>query len=75
MEYCQFDIMSNSVFEELPLEDVNKVDSNLVIVVNKDGSVSVDQTILHDFLGNYISVYIYWCWIKKTKSLININWI
>lgn len=46
--------MSSSVFKEFPQSHNNdKSDSNLVIVVNKDGSVSVDQSTLHEFLGKH----------------------
>jgi hypothetical protein len=49
--------MSNSVFKEYPSDayehdDENlKIDSNLVILVNKNGSVTVDQRSLRNILG------------------------
>lgn len=39
--------MSCSVFKEFPESN----DSHLVVVINKNGNVSVDQSELHDFLG------------------------
>lgn len=44
--------MSSSVFKEYPSSNSNdEADSNLVIVLNKNGDVSVDPTSLHEFLG------------------------
>lgn len=52
--------MSNSVFREFPSSTATKLNSgnnadpagkNVVIVLNKDGSVSVDQNALHSFLS------------------------
>ncbi|XP_058459814.1 death-inducer obliterator 1-like [Malaya genurostris] len=37
---------------EAPVDDRLKIDSNLVIVVGKDGSVHVDQKTLHSLLAN-----------------------
>lgn len=39
--------MSCSVFKEFPESN----DNHLVVVINKNGNVSVDQSDLHDFLG------------------------
>lgn len=39
--------MSCSVFKEFP----ESTDNHLVVVINKNGNVSVDQSELHDFLG------------------------
>lgn len=56
--------MSSSVFKDYPSSNPDfectdenlRIDSNLVIVVNKDGQVSsVDQKTLHSLLGK--SVY------------------
>lgn len=48
--------MSSSVFKEYPSSsnDNDEPDSNLVIVVNKNGGVSVDPTSLHEFLGECV---------------------
>ena len=61
--------MSNSVFKEYPadkksddiLDDKLKVDSNLVIVVNKDGSVCVDQNTLKSVLGKRRQTLLFIC--------------
>jgi len=45
--------MSSSVFKEYSPPNNGKIDSNLVILVNKFGNVTVDQTALHNLLGNY----------------------
>lgn len=48
--------MSSSVFKEYPSSNSNEADeadSNLVIVLNKNGGVSVDPTSLHEFLGEF----------------------
>ena len=41
--------MSSSVFKDYPssADECEKADSNLVVFINKNGSVSVDQTALH----------------------------
>lgn len=41
--------MSCSVFKEFPESN----DNHLVVVINKNGNVSVDQSDLHDFLGMF----------------------
>jgi hypothetical protein len=52
--------MSNSVFKEYPSDNYEnddehlKIDANLVIVVNKNGDVSVDQRTLRNILGKII---------------------
>lgn len=48
--------MSSSVFKEYPSSsnDNDAPESNLVIVVNKKGGVSVDPTSLHEFLGECV---------------------
>lgn len=42
--------MSCSVFKEFPESN----DNHLVVVINKNGNVSVDQSDLHDFLGIFV---------------------
>lgn len=48
--------MSNSVFKEHPSAEgdngESKTDSNLLVFINKNGSVSVDHAALQDLLGN-----------------------
>lgn len=45
--------MSSSVFKEQPVADsaTPKSDNNLVVFLNKNGSVSVDHLALQDLLG------------------------
>lgn len=47
--------MSNSVFKELPsasatCEETNKKSNEMVIIINKTGYMSVDQSVLQNFL-------------------------
>lgn len=61
--------MSNSVFTEHPSAEgdngESKVDSNLIVFINKNGSVSVDQAALQDLLGTllYITLHAFHIYI------------
>lgn len=55
--------MSCSVFKEFPESN----DNHLVVVINKNGNVSVDQSELHDFLGIHNFCLLFWifgCYIN-----------
>lgn len=53
--------MSSSVFKEYPSSHAtddgeSKLESNLVVFINKKGGVSVDQSALQDLLGKYYAL-------------------